>query len=190
MSDKVLMWEGRPVTELSREELIEALEWCAQQIRYYNSSEFTTAFSLGKIEKIKRGEDWMLKHILICGEAWGAEEAREGRPFVGPSGYLLTECFAARGSVEMIVTSLMYSTSSPNRATTSRTYADLRRRGSQGWMQLRPVNIFEGNTNRNSSVFTVRFERSIQTLSCVWETPPSSPSPAASTPSANTAAPF
>ena len=51
------MWEGRSITELSREELIEALEWCAQQIRYYNSSEFTTAFSLGKIEKIKRGEE-------------------------------------------------------------------------------------------------------------------------------------
>ena len=39
----------------------------------------------------------MLKHILICGEAWGAEEAREGRPFVGPSGYLLNGMLRGAG---------------------------------------------------------------------------------------------
>lgn len=30
-----------------------------------------------------------MSKILICGEAWGAEEAIEGKPFVGPSGRLL-----------------------------------------------------------------------------------------------------
>lgn len=27
------MWKGRPVTELTREELLEALDWCSLEIR-------------------------------------------------------------------------------------------------------------------------------------------------------------
>jgi len=35
--------------------------------------------------------------ILICGEAWGQEEEREGRPFVGASGRLLKGCLSRVG---------------------------------------------------------------------------------------------
>ena len=29
---RVMTWQGRPVTDLSREELVEALEWAAREI--------------------------------------------------------------------------------------------------------------------------------------------------------------
>lgn len=37
------------------------------------------------------------KKILLCGEAWGEREEREGRPFVGPSGALLDAFLSSQG---------------------------------------------------------------------------------------------
>lgn len=39
----------------------------------------------------------MTKRIVIVGEAWGAKEAAEGKPFVGPSGWMLDEFLRAVG---------------------------------------------------------------------------------------------
>ena len=50
----------------------------------------------------------MKNKILICGEAWGDEEARQKVPFVGPSGYLLTNMLREAGieRVECYITNV------------------------------------------------------------------------------------
>lgn len=58
----------------------------------------------------------MTGKILICGEAWGAEEEREGRPFVGATGRLLKGCLSQVGIsfIECFVTNVLNFRPKPN----------------------------------------------------------------------------
>jgi len=56
MSEKTITyWRGKPVTELSREELIAAVEWLGE--RYMESLSPQNTLALGQIEMMRRGED-------------------------------------------------------------------------------------------------------------------------------------
>jgi hypothetical protein len=53
---QVSFWMGRPVTELSREELIECVEYCARRLAELQSPEAIHARALRRVEMFKRGE--------------------------------------------------------------------------------------------------------------------------------------
>ena len=52
----VSTWMGTPLTELSKEELIEAVEHLAERLDSFYSNVAIRARSLGRVEMIKRGE--------------------------------------------------------------------------------------------------------------------------------------
>jgi len=52
----ITCWEGVPITELSRDKLIEALEFYASEYWANNTPDMMCARSLGHVEMIKRGE--------------------------------------------------------------------------------------------------------------------------------------
>ena len=49
------MWRGNPLTDLSREELIEAIEWLAQALAQFYTPEAVETRALGHVEQVKRG---------------------------------------------------------------------------------------------------------------------------------------
>lgn len=56
MGETVMTWMGIPLTELSKEELIRAVEHLAQDLDSFYSNTAIHARSLGRVEMIKRGE--------------------------------------------------------------------------------------------------------------------------------------
>ena len=53
---KGVMWKGKRIGDLSREELIEALFHYVARIEELESSKRTRAYALGMVEMVKRGE--------------------------------------------------------------------------------------------------------------------------------------
>lgn len=55
MYPTVTYWMGRPITELTREELIEVVEFVAAELREYQSPRAIEQRALGSVEMMKRG---------------------------------------------------------------------------------------------------------------------------------------
>ncbi len=55
MSDHVSCWRGKPIEDLSREEMIEVINFLANQVRELNSPENLEARALGFVAMLKRG---------------------------------------------------------------------------------------------------------------------------------------
>lgn len=53
MSDSVITWYGKPVTELSRDELLEALEFVSSELRRLQTPGARRARALGRVEMLK-----------------------------------------------------------------------------------------------------------------------------------------
>ena len=47
-----MFWRGKPVEEMTKEELIVALTWCCDQLADLGSPENTRARALGKVEML------------------------------------------------------------------------------------------------------------------------------------------
>lgn len=56
MTEDIECWEGTPITELSREELIEVIKWLGKEHRCQYSFPAMRARALGHVEMLKRGE--------------------------------------------------------------------------------------------------------------------------------------
>jgi len=56
MDKGYITWYGKPVTELSRDELLEALEFASSELARHQTPKAIRANSLGAVEMMKRGE--------------------------------------------------------------------------------------------------------------------------------------
>lgn len=53
---QIMTWRGVRIEELSRDELIAALQYAAGELAFYQKPGMSRALALGKVEMFKRGE--------------------------------------------------------------------------------------------------------------------------------------
>lgn len=56
MTDQITYWYGKRVDAMSREELLEVINEMAKQINEFRSPLSIRAYSLGRVEMLRRGE--------------------------------------------------------------------------------------------------------------------------------------
>lgn len=87
------LFPSPPEIELPDGDAVEKMQWLHQKVK--DCAICSTHLQSGG--KLVFGEGNEAADIFFCGEAPGEEEARTGRPFVGPAGQLLDKIIAAMG---------------------------------------------------------------------------------------------
>lgn len=53
MTDNVITWYGKPIEDLTKEELIEVIQYSFSELAKYQTAEARRAYAIGKVEILK-----------------------------------------------------------------------------------------------------------------------------------------